>query len=92
MKYSVCSSSLFVRFFLLHSILYSLKIENTHVNEFFQLNEDPSKYDPYAEHFFQIEDAFDASIMSWHILIDDVTLPMDGCKTIAEVIIKGGKD
>ena len=48
-------------------------------------DEDPAKYDPSEETFSCIADAFDAFIMSQRILIDDVTLPADGCQAIAEV-------
>ena len=65
------------------------KIENSHVYSFSPTDKDPAKYDPSEETFSCIADAFDASIMSQRILIDDVTLPADGCQAIAEAIIKG---
>jgi len=40
--------------------------------------QDKARYNPTAEHFCRIEDAFEASIMSEYVLIDDVNLP-DGC-------------
>ena len=65
------------------------KIENSHENIFLPPDEDPAKYDPTEETFSCIADAFDASIMSQRILIDDVTLLVDGCQAIAEAIIRG---
>jgi len=65
------------------------KIETSHLYSFTPPEADPAKYDPSEDTFSCIADAFDASIMSQRILIDDVTLPADGCQAIAEAIIKG---
>ena len=65
------------------------KIENSYEYSFLPPDEDSEKYDPIEETFSCITDAFDASIMSQRILIDDVTLLVDGCQAIAEAIIRG---
>ena len=65
------------------------KIENSHTYSFNPPDDDPATYDPSAETFACIADAFDASTMSQRILIDNVTLPADGCQAIAEAIIRG---
>jgi len=67
------------------------KIENSHEYSFFPPDEDPAKYYPTQETFSCIADAFDASIMSQRMIIDDVTLPADRYQAIAE-LLSGEKD
>jgi hypothetical protein len=50
---------------------------------------DLASYDPTEGPFTCIHDAFDSSIASEKILLDEATLPKDNCKAIATAITKG---
>ena len=66
-----------------------IKRENTQQWTFIPTDDDPATYDPTAETFACILDAFEASIASPRVLLDDVTLPSDGGESIAKAIVGG---
>ena len=63
--------------------------EHAHFWNYEEPNYDPINFDPYKESFLYIETAFDASLSSPRILIDEIILPEDSCAAIAEAIRNG---
>ena len=51
--------------------------------------EDPINFDPYLGPFLLVEDVFNKSICSIQVQLDQVIIPKDNCKYIAEAIVRG---
>jgi len=66
-----------------------VKRENTQQWDPIPTDDDPVTYDPTFEIFACIVDAFEASLASPRVLLDDVTLPSDGGERKAAVIVGG---
>ena len=69
--------------------LVLVAVECTYVWQYEDLDIDLSSYDPTEGPFTCIHDAFDSSIDSEKILLDEVKLPNDNCRAIATGISQG---
>jgi len=66
-----------------------MKRESAQQWELIPMDDDPATYDPTFKDFACIVDAFEASLASSWVHLDDVTLPSDGGERIAAVIVGG---
>ena len=66
-----------------------IKRESIHQWDLIPTDDDPATYDPTFGDFVCIVDAFEASIASPRVLLDDVTLPSDGGERISSAIADG---
>jgi len=66
-----------------------IKRENTQEWELIPTDDDPATYDPTFENFACFVDAFEASLASPQVLLDDVAIPSDGGERIAAAIVGG---
>ena len=60
-----------------------IKRESTHQWDLVRTDNDPATYHPTLEVFACNVDAFEASLASPRVLLDNVTLPSDGGERIA---------